>query len=150
FPECGARTLRIELETDFEDAVGEPGRRPGHAEHARLALLARRVLAELSAPDDLTPLALEGLGREVLALCFRCPASRQSRLAEDCAALLGARFRGRLQLGELVRELGCGRTALARAFRARFGVSMGEYVRELRVAEVMRLLESGEQPLSAI
>jgi AraC family transcriptional regulator len=150
FPECGARTLRIELETGFEGVLGETGQRPQDAEHTRFAVVSRRMLAELAAPDDLTPLALEGLGRELLALFFRRPASARARVAEACAALLCARFRGRVELRALARELGCERTALARAFRARFGASLGEYVRELRVAEVMRLLDRGEQPLAAI
>jgi AraC-like DNA-binding protein len=57
---------------------------------------------------------------------------------------LRERFCEALRFDALAVELGCERTALARAFRARFRVSMGEYVRELRVAEVQRRLARGD------
>jgi len=150
FPDSGARTLRIELEPRFEELFGAS--RPLRSAHPRLELLARQLHGELVAADDLTPLALEGLGRELIALFLRQgrrpPGDR--RVAEQCAACLRQRFRERVCLGALARELGCERTALSRAFRACFRVSMGEYVRALRVAEVMRRLERGGTPLADV
>lgn len=150
FPACGARTLRFELEPAFERDLG--ARRPLNSAHPRLELVARKMHEELLATDELTPLALEGLARELVALLLRLdrPARIDGRLAEDCAARLRERFRVPLRLDALARELGCERTALARAFRARFRLSMGEYVRTLRVAEVQRRLAQGETTLAAL
>lgn len=152
FPACGARTLRIELAPRFEKSLGEDSRRPLHAAHPGLELVARRMHGEMVATDELTPLALEGLARELLVLLFRRPlrVDRRRRLAEDCAERLRRRFRERIRFSELARELSCDRTALVRAFQSSFGASMGEYVRSLRVAEVMRLLELGDTPLAEI
>ena len=152
FAACGARTLRIELWPELEETLGARSRSAIRAEHPALECVARRVHEELIAADEWTPLALEGLARELLALLFREPAHSDPRahLAEACAARLRERFRGPLALGELAREVGCERTALARAFRRRYRVSMGEYVRLLRVTEVMRRLERGDAPLSEI
>jgi len=152
FAGCGARTLRIELWPELESSLGERSHGPIHAEHPALECVARRVHDELIAADAWTPLALEGLARELLALLFREPAhpDPRARLAEACAARLRERFRGPLALGELARELGCERTALARAFRRRYRASMGEYVRLLRVTEVMRRMERDDAPLSEI
>lgn len=150
FPASGARTLRIELEPAFERNLG--ARRPLHSADPRLELVARNIHDELLAADELTPLALEGLARELVALLLRQdrPPRVGARLAEECAARLRERFRAPLRLDMLARELGCERTALARAFRARFRRSMGEYVRTLRVAEVQRRLARGEAPLAAL
>ncbi len=150
---CGARTLRVELEPRFEDFLGKRASAPLHSADPGLDLVARRMHGEMLASDDLTPLLLEGLGRELLALLFRRRPQRLEehlRLAEDCAARLRELYRESVRLSELARELGCDRTALCRAFRARFGVAMGEYLRRLRVAEVMRRLEEGDAPLAEI
>lgn len=152
FPESGARTLRVELEPDFTGLLGERARRPQHALHPRLELVARSLHGELVAADELTPLALEGLARELLALLLRQTRAPRvdAGVAEDCAMRLRERFREPLRLDALALELGCERTALARAFRARFRVSMGEYVRGLRVTEVQRRLTRGGAPLAEI
>jgi AraC-like DNA-binding protein len=148
FEAPGARTLRVELAPEFERRVGPRARGARVERGAELELLARRMHGELFDADDLAPLALEGLTLELCALLFRAEARAGTRgdLAEDCAALLRERYRDTLVLGALARELGCSRTALAHAFRRRFALSMGAYVRQLRVAEVLRRLDDDDGP----
>ncbi|MCE9595836.1 MAG: AraC family transcriptional regulator [Planctomycetes bacterium] len=149
FHDVGARTLRLELDRELVADLGDRARLARDTRENELELLARRLHAELLAEDDLSPLALEGLALELTAALFRRARDRRNdlRLAERCAEHLQERFRGSLGLSDLAREFGADRTALARAFRARFRTSIGEYLRRLRVGEVMRELSRGERRL---
>jgi AraC-like DNA-binding protein len=53
-------------------------------------------------------------------------------------------------LGELARCVGVSAGHLARAFRARFGKSVGAYARERRLAHAAALLRAGKRPLAEV
>ena len=52
-------------------------------------------------------------------------------------------YRGRLTLSRVAGHAGVHRMTLARGFRAAFGLSVGEYLHHLRVADACRLIEVG-------
>jgi AraC family transcriptional regulator len=142
----GATTLRIELEPD---AIPELTRRlPARSTSSRsphLTALARRAHHELSSIDELTPIVAESIALEIFALVARAPApSRRAgtALAHRCAELLEERFTEPYRLGDAARDLDVDRTVLARAFREAFGRSVGEFIRERRVAYVAARLHS--------
>jgi AraC family transcriptional regulator len=117
--------------------------------------LAWRLVAELHAVDAAAPLATEGLALELLAATRRESGGLRAggrapawlRQAED---LLRARTDDRLGLGELATEVGVHPTHLARTFRARHGVSIGEYGRRLRLGRAADELARTETPIAAI
>jgi AraC-like DNA-binding protein/quercetin dioxygenase-like cupin family protein len=110
---------------------------PAHFRHAGLTMLARRMASEMAEPDPVTPLALEGLALELLALVARQravppgrPAPRWLARAEE---LIRERFLERLSWVAVAGEVGVHPAHLARAFRARHRSSIGRFVRSLRL-----------------
>jgi AraC family transcriptional regulator len=123
-----ARDASSDLARSLRDVVRLRG--------AGLSWLARRLSAELRASDSAAPLAAEGLALELLAAATRETATRP-RCAppwlDAAEELLRARTGECVRLGELSAELGVARVQVARAFRDRHGVSVGEYGRRARL-----------------
>ena len=165
----GARTLSVEL---------TPGRLGlGVKSLASLLSLALRREAalldiglamsrELRNSDAATPLALESLALELLARMVRDESAGESRRSEpfrvktdavvprwlaDARESIHERFREQtLRVAALAAERGVHPVYFARAFRERFGVSPGEYVRRLRVEFALERVMSSSDTLAAI
>ena len=117
--------------------------------------LAWRLAGELRASDTAAPLAAEGLALELLAAASR--ETRTDRLAgpppvwlASAEELLRTRVRDSIGLGELADAVGVHPTHLARVFRARYGLSVGEYGRRVRLAWAATEIARGDTPLAAI
>lgn len=114
-------------------------------------LVARRIRRELAWPDAFTPLAVEGLALELTAIAGRRGApSPTDRWVERARAILRERFREPLTPADLADAVGVHRAHLARAFRARYGESLGEYVRRLRLEWAAAELAGTETPLAVL
>ena len=101
-----------------------------------------RLRAELARRDNVTPLAVEALVCELLAEMARTPIPRpdaRNRWLTRARDLLHDEP-GPQSLSELARRIGLHPIYVARAFRARFGCAVGEYVRCLRAERARRLL----------
>jgi AraC family transcriptional regulator len=121
----------------------------------RLSWLGWRLAAELRASDAAAPLAAEGFALELLALTSReqgaeRPLRRPQPWLRSAEELLRTRISDRIGLTELADSVGVHPTHLARAFRARHGLSVGEYSRRLRLAWAAAELAAGETPLATI
>jgi AraC family transcriptional regulator len=116
-----------------------------------LGLLARRLSSELRASDAAAPLAAEGIALELLAATAResAPSNRAPWL-RDVEELLRARHDECVRLGEVARELGVPAVRIARAFRERHGVSVGEYGRQARIEWAAAQIAGGDRPLAEI
>ncbi len=123
-----------------------------HRTDYAVAALAYRLCAEMSRRDDTSALVGESAILEMLAILDNI------RLAETCSAAWLARVRDLLvaechrpptmtQLSELA---GVHPVHLARAFRRRFGCSVGAYVRRLQVGKAALRLEDRAHPLSSV
>ena len=120
-----------------------------------LTWLAWRLAGELRADDAAAPLAAEGFALELLAATTREARAERSqalppawlRTAEE---LLRARLAERIGLSELAETVGVHPAYLARAFRAHYGLSVGEYGRRLRLAWAAAELARGGKPLAEI
>jgi AraC-like DNA-binding protein len=116
--------------------------------------VAGRLSEELQHPDDVTPLAVEGLVLELLAACARSPACITARPApkwlEDTRTELHDRLAERISLSELARSAGVSADHLTRTFRRYHGCTIGEYLRDLRTDFARRALEHTSQSLAAI
>jgi AraC family transcriptional regulator len=126
-----------------------------HARRTPVYAVAWRVAHELRAPDAATPLAVEGLVLEMLALATRrhwngerhAPAPRWlTRAREE----LHDRFLDPPRIRDLAAAAGVHPDHLARAFRLRFGISIGLYLRRLRLEWAATRLETSEAAISAI
>jgi AraC family transcriptional regulator len=105
----------------------------------RLGWLAWRLAGELHADDTAAPLAAEGLACELLAAAGRerrgeRATGRPPAWLVAVEELLHARIGDCIGLGELAEAVGVHPAHVARVFRARHGVSVGDYSRGLRLA----------------
>lgn len=117
--------------------------------------LAWRLAAELDGSDTAAPLAAEGLACELLAAASRGsrgeqPARRPPAWLSCAEELLHARIGDRIGLSELAHAVGVHPAHVARVFRARHGVSVGEYARRVRLAWAAAEIARGDTPLAAI
>lgn len=156
FQQAGARVLVIEPDPALADLWRPCARLLGAAgarEDGWVAGLARRAAAELRAPDDAAPLALEGLAFEILAGAARsrlaAPAGWPAWL-RTAQELLHDRALEPLRLTQLAGLLGVHPAHLARLFRARFGTSVGAYQRQLRLEWAGRRLVETRDTLAQI
>jgi AraC family transcriptional regulator len=151
----GAHCLLVELTAARLDSLADHRvlfDRPRTVRPGPIAAVALRATRELSHVDDATSLILESLALELIGNTLRH--DRQARRHSAPAWLQQAREvldsdDGRSTLGDLARRLGLHPVYLARAFRAHFGCSVGEYARRGRVARACDRLAS-DQPLSEI
>jgi AraC family transcriptional regulator len=114
-------------------------------------LLAWRIARELAEPDRFTPLALEGMALELTAVAERFPGGRgfPSRL-ETARDYIRERFRDSPPAGDVAAAAGLHPAHLARAFRSRYGETLGGYARRLRLEwAAVQLLET-DVPLACL
>ena len=149
------RSFVIELPADAAERIGTPARvleQRGTFASGPAVETALRLFAEFRQPDAFTPLALEGLLLELLARAWRSAFSAEPKgpptwlrrardMLDECPAPLA--------LSDVAAEAGVHPGHLARAFRAHFHCTPGEYVRRRRVERACRLL-AGKTPLAGV
>jgi AraC-like DNA-binding protein len=118
-----------------------------------LPRLCARLNREFNKTDTAAKLAIEGLALELLA-----DAARQSYtgiraappwLRQACEMIV-ENFPETLKLTQIAAEVGVHPVYLATAFRQKFGVTIGEFVRKLRIEHACAELMKGDLPLTAI
>jgi AraC family transcriptional regulator len=115
--------------------------------------LARRLAGECRMPDDVTPLAVEGLVLELLAACRRddaAPPHAVPSWLRRAAERLADDWRTPPALAELAREAGVSPDHLSRRFRAAFGLRPGDFLRRRRIDEALRLMHETADSLADI
>jgi AraC family transcriptional regulator len=119
-----------------------------------MARLAAHLYREFRRPDRFSPLAVEGLMLELVAERGRCEERRAGRRPPpwlvQAQEVLRDRFAAPLSLAELANEVGIHPVHLARTFRAHYGCSVGDYLRQLRVDYASQQLTATDAPLVAI
>ena len=118
-----------------------------------LTRLCARLNREFHKTDSAAKLAIEGLALELLAEATRQPSKgigaaplwlRQAR------EMVIEHFSETLKLTQIAAEVGVHPVYLATAFRQKFGVTVGEFVRRLRIEHACAELNKEDLPLSAI
>jgi AraC family transcriptional regulator len=117
--------------------------------------LAWRLTAELHACDAAAPMAAEGLALETLAATVRAAAidrgvGRAPRWLASAEEVLRARLGDWVGLSELAAAVGVNAGHLARVFRARHGMSVGEYGRRLRLDWAATEIARDGRPIAEI
>lgn len=117
--------------------------------------LARRLATELEAPDDLTPLSVRGLVLDALTSAARRLRSREEKSRPPLwltrvEERLRAEFRKPPTLADLARDVSRHPSHMARVFRRRHGVSIGSFVRTMRVDWAREQLLSSDDSLTNI
>ena len=157
FPHTESRGLRIDISRDrFADSPAILGLLD--REFCRPSSGARptfqRLVAELGASDDAAPLVVESLLLELLARLAReqlpSVGRGEPRWLGRAEELIQAEFASPITLMRVAGEVGVNASTLARAYRARFGMSVGARVRQLRIEWAARELIRSAAPLSSI
>jgi len=129
--------LNVELDADWVEATPF-ARAPEYADGRRFLGRIRAARAHLERPEPLSAIVIEGLCAELLVHASARPARDAHGGDERWLAALEARlsesFRDPPGLLELARAIGCSPSHLARAFRARHGLSLGAWLRRRRAA----------------
>jgi AraC family transcriptional regulator len=149
------RLLTAEIETDYLQALGSELRVMDDAWHRTdfaIAALAYRLLCEIARDDDVSGLVIESSVFEMLA------ALEKAGPVQDGDATWLRRVRERLEddfqnpptMHALSKLAGVHPVYLARAFRKRYGCSVGVFLRRLQVGRACVLLEDRALSLSQI
>lgn len=152
----GGSFLTVSIATETMALVGGHG---GLIDHevgfttGELPALGTKLYRELRSGDEVSPLVIEGLALELLALAARetdratgsPPAWLVSadELIRDC-------FRSRLTVRQIAETLNVDPLHLSRCFRRRYGSSPGDFLRQCRVRHAADLLRSRNRSLAEI
>lgn len=118
-----------------------------------LPQLSARLYREFNKTDTAAKLAIEGLALELLAEGAR---QRSARIGapppwlKQAREMISEHFSETLRLTQIAAEVGVHPVYLATAFRQKFGVTIGEFVRKLRIEHACAELMKREIPLTAI
>jgi AraC-like DNA-binding protein/quercetin dioxygenase-like cupin family protein len=154
---AGARVLVVQPDparTEILRPCGPIFERVAHFRHAGIASLAWRLAAEIHAPDAVSPLVIEGTVLEMLAATARLKAPKRGPGVPPWLArtrdLLHARFLETLSTAEIAAEVGVHPVHLGRVFRAHHRMTVGAYVRGLRLHWAAGRLARSRDALSDI
>jgi AraC family transcriptional regulator len=154
FGERGARVVVVQPLGATEPACGGLLRELRVLAGCDLAALAERIVAELRAPDSAAPVAAEGLTLELVAAAARAGSrlARPERPAwlASVVELLHDAGTESPALGRLAAAVGVDSSHLARVFRREYGVSVGTYLRGLRLDRAAARLAGSSDPIARI
>lgn len=157
FSPSGGRIFRLEMEAGWLGRLRDGGvtlDRAVEAHRGPLSQIASRIFSEFRARDGVSPLMIESLALEFAASIVRggveASAARAPRWLGMVVEYLHAHVTGEVRLDDLARLAGVHPAHLTRAFRARHGCSIGEYLRRLRVELAARELAESERPIAGI
>jgi AraC family transcriptional regulator len=127
---------------------------PASLQTENINYLGRRICQEFQKPDAFSALAIEGLILEILAEASRRTTSAGEkqfpRWLEQTREFLHAHFADSFVVEDVARIAGVHPVHLSRVFRQKFGCTIGEYVRRLRVEFANRQIAATAAPLSEI
>lgn len=151
------RGLFVELTAEAESALADAaGARLGAAcfSDGATSHLVRRIGQELRLGRPGASLMVEGLLFELLGTLARKPGLEPARPGDPrlrrAIEYLEANYRRRLTVAEVAGQAGTHPSYLAELFRARYGVSVGEWVRNRRLEFVRNALRDPATPISCI
>ena len=140
FQKNGSHTIRIQIKKDRLQKLGklkklfEDIRSLNSRENTQII---QKIYKEISAPDDLAELALEGLSLELFTNFSRQLSSQTNstdpKWLTQAKDYIHANFNQKLSLSIIAKEVGTHPSHLARVFRQNFNSSIGDYIRNLRL-----------------
>jgi AraC family transcriptional regulator len=154
FYESGGQLLNLELFPHFVQMLETHGFQTANRiqlQSPYLLQLGFRLQNEILRKDTAWELATEGLALELIAELMRQGESRASQPGSDWLSrvrdLLHDEFRKNLTLKELAQSVDVHPVHLARAFRKRHHVCVGDYLRRLRVESACNDLSTSNLPI---
>ncbi len=126
--------------------------RADHRRDERAGIIGRAIASEFRHRDAVSPLALQGLGLELVAALARSAHVRRGAPPSVAQAtdLIHDRFLEGLRIETIADSVGVPASDLVRAFRAFHGVPIGSYARRLRLEWVARRLAETDEPIVSL
>jgi len=124
-----------------------------HLRTETICWLGHRMHKELCRKDTLSTLAIEGLVFEILAEAFRAKDISERNAPhwlDQVEEFLHEHFSESFGFDEVARVAGVHPVHLARVFRKKYGCTIGEYLRRLRVEFARRQMSTTRRPLGEI
>jgi AraC family transcriptional regulator len=157
FHEPGTRCFFIEIPTTWAERVRTHSsvfERETEVSSKALTSLMMKLYRESLHLDPVSPLVIEAGLLEIIAKISRFrvegPTRRPPAWLTRAHDLLRAHYRESLTLGQVADTVGVHPVYLANAFRVNYGLSVGEYVRQLRMDYVSRQITSTDEPITNI
>lgn len=157
FSDLGGRCFNIEIAAQLLERVRDCSVVPTAPSDLRsefLSSLSARAYREFRETDNLSGLAIEAVVIEMLVeISRRCvPRTGPVRLQwlERARELIHCRFSQSLSLDEIAAESGVHPSHLAREFHRSYGLTIGDYIRRLRIDFACRQISETEAPISEI
>jgi AraC family transcriptional regulator len=136
--------VTLSLGSGSPPALESVGHVPRFTRDAYSAGLASQADTELRGPDELTPLAVEGLALELVTRIARTPTEPgMPGWLSEARDLLHERYAESLRMDDVASAVGVEPDRLARAFRRVYREPIASYVRRLRVRAAAELLVAG-------
>lgn len=154
----GSRCFLVQFGTPWMDRMAELGLKPGSAplalQGAKANWLADQMYREFRTPDAAASLAVEGFALAMMSELARAEARRE-RSPEPgwlvrVVEILHTKMAEPIVMADIAADVEVHPTHLARTFRERFGCTMGEYLRRLRVDAARDELLSTDNSLVSI
>lgn len=154
----GSRCFLVQFGAAWMSRMAELGVTPGpdplSLRGARANWLADQLYKEFRTPDTAASLAVEGFALAMMGELARGSARRERSPDPGwlvrAVEILHARMKGSVVMADIAEEVDIHPTHLARTFRDRFGCTMGQYLRRLRIDAAREELLSTDKPLAAI
>jgi AraC family transcriptional regulator len=121
--------------------------------NSEIKLSCYRAFREAMLCDDVSSLSIHTLLLEVLGRLLRTESAtptQKPRWVAKLNEILRCRYAERITLDELSKELNIHPVHLSRSFSRYFHCTMGDFIRNLRMEESLRLMSSGDLSLTGI
>ncbi|HJQ36189.1 MAG TPA: AraC family transcriptional regulator [Thermoanaerobaculia bacterium] len=138
------RCLNVVLDRSFVRRLGVAAdalHRGEVVEGAEITSIATRLACEVRREDQAAALIIEGLLLELFGVISRTEST--TGWLDEADAIVRARFAEKIGLGDVANAVGVHPVHLARSYRRRFGTSVGERVRALRLDSAREQLAAG-------
>jgi AraC family transcriptional regulator len=137
YHEAGGRCFMVEIRPSWFDRLRDCSIRLNagvKAQAGPLAWLSLRLHNEFRRMDELSPIAIEGLILEMVAVMARLSSKNisPSRIKQAKEAI-EAHFADNISLSFIAEAIGTHPVYLARRFRNEYNCTVGEYIRKLRI-----------------
>ena len=152
----GSLCFNIELRRSMFSRLYDYAAMPGALADQRggeLNWLALRLYREYQDGDACSPLAIEGMVLEMLAVVARGDKATEKRAPawlSGVVELLNEEYRESLRLNDVASRIGIHPVHLSRVFRQFHGQSVGDYVRRLRIRFACRQMANPEIGLADV
>ena len=138
---------------DRLENVSAEAEKPRIAPAGLLTGLALKIYREFQSPDTLSDLIVEGTFLELLGRWFRQDFQKDASAPlwlREVKGLLHDSFREPVSLNQVAQVAGVHPSHVARAFRRAYGMTIGEYVRKLRVEFVAERLARARKDTASL